>query len=366
RLPLVFGADLEWGAGMRLWRPTYLPYGIEGDGGTAFPFNMGIAATGDVSLAELAGRITAREARAVGIHWVFAPVVDINSDPDNPIVNVRSYGSDPALVGAYAAAFIRGATAGGVLTTAKHFPGHGDTHVDSHVGLSVIDVTLDTLEVRELRPFRAAVAAGVTSIMLGHIAVPALTGGRIVPATLAPEIGSDLLRGRIGFRGLVVTDAMTMGALRDVEGYSPGEIAVRAVEAGADVVLSPPDALLAHRALVAAVRSGRIHYTRVDSSVARILRAKARLGLHRDRTVALDSVPLIVGAPEHETVAADIAARSLTLVRDSARLIPLDPRRIRSLAVVAFSAAGDVRAGAALAAELRGIYGRGVSFIRID
>lgn len=366
RLPLVFGADLEWGAGMRLWRPTYLPYGIEAAGGTAFPFNMGIGATGDVYLAELAGRITAREARAVGIHWVFAPVVDINTAPDNPIVNIRSYGSDPVQVGSFAAAFIRGATAGGVLTTAKHFPGHGDTHVDSHVEMPVIDAPVDTLQARELKPFRAAIAAGVSSVMIGHIAVPALTGGAVVPATLAPQIGTDLLRRQLGFRGLVITDAMTMGALRDVPGYSPGELAVRAVEAGADVVLSPPDPWLAHSGLVAAVRAGRIHYTRVDSSVARILRAKARLGLHRNRTVAVDSVPYIVGAPEHETVAADVAARSLTLVRDSARMLPLDARRVRRVAVVAFSAPGDVRAGAALAAELRRIYGRGVTFVRID
>ncbi|HSJ32934.1 MAG TPA: glycoside hydrolase family 3 N-terminal domain-containing protein [Longimicrobiales bacterium] len=366
RLPLVFGADLEWGAGMRLWRPTYLPYGIEAAGGTAFPFNMGIAATGDVHMAELAGRITAREARAVGIHWVFAPVVDINTAHDNPIVNIRSYGSDPIEVGQFAAAFIRGATAGGVLTTAKHFPGHGDTHVDSHVEMPVIEASLETIEARELHPFRAAIAAGVSSIMLGHIAVPALTDGAVVPATLAPQIGSDLLRNRLRFRGLVITDAMTMGALRDVPGYSPGEIAIRAVEAGADVVLSPPDPVLAHRALVAAVRSGRLHYTRVDSSVARILRAKARLGLHRERTVPIDSVTHIVGAPEHETVAADIAERSLTLARDSARILPLDPRRIRRLAVVAFSAPMDVRAGAALATELRRIYGRDVTFVRVD
>ncbi|MGH7446116.1 MAG: glycoside hydrolase family 3 protein, partial [Longimicrobiales bacterium] len=278
RLPLVFGADLEWGAGMRLWRPTYLPYGIEADGGTAFPFNMGVAATGDATLAELAGRVTAREARAVGIHWVFAPVVDINTAPDNPIVNIRSYGSDPTDVGRFAAAFIRGANAGGVLTTAKHFPGHGDTRVDSHVELPVIDATLETLEARELIPFRAAIAAGVSSVMLGHIAVPSLTERAVVPATLAPEIGSELLRRRLGFQGLVVTDAMTMGALRDTPGYSPGELAVRAVEAGADVVLSPPDPVLAHRSIVAAVRSGRVLYARVDSSVARILRAKARLG----------------------------------------------------------------------------------------
>jgi beta-N-acetylhexosaminidase len=365
-LPLVVAADLEWGAGMRLWRPSYLPYAIDGGGGTAFPFNMGLAATGDPSVAELAGRITAAEARAVGIHWIFGPVVDVNSAPDNPIVNVRSYGSDPAHVGLYAASFIRGARAYGALTTAKHFPGHGHTDADSHVSLPVIDIDVATLHARELRPFRAAIQAGVSSVMLGHIAVPALTDGQRTPATLSPQIASGLLRGELGFQGIIVTDAMTMGALRDVGGYSPAELTLRAVEAGADVVLSPPEPLLAHRALVTAVRSGRIHYSRIDSSVVRILRAKASVGLHRSRTVSLDGVGRVVGAPEHEIVAADIAARSLTLARDSASIMPLDPRRIRDVAVVALTARDDVRAGAALANEMRRIYGRGVTFFRVD
>jgi beta-N-acetylhexosaminidase len=365
RLPLVVAADLEWGAGMRLWRPTYLPYGTEGGGGTALPFNMGIAATGDPLQAELAGRITAVEARAVGIHWIFAPVVDVNTAPNNPIVNIRSYGSDPMDVGLYASSFIRGARGAGVLTSAKHFPGHGDTDVDSHVSLPVLKADSATLWSRELCPFRLAINAGVSSVMLGHIAVPALTGDDL-PATLSPRLATGLLRQQLGFDGIIVTDAMTMGALKDIPGYSPGELAVRAVEAGADVVLNPPDPFLAHRALTAAVRSGRIHYSRVDSSVVRILRAKASVGLHRERRVSIENVTRVVASPEHAIVAADMAGRSLTLARDSASLLPLDPRRIRDIHVVAFSAPGDIRAGAALADELRGIYGRGVSFSRLD
>jgi beta-N-acetylhexosaminidase len=365
-LPLLVAADLEWGAGKRLARPLYLPDGIQGGGGTAFPFNMGIAATGDPLLAELVGRVTAAEARAVGIHWVFAPVTDVSNVADNPIVNVRSYSGDPQQVAVFAAAFIRGAASGGVLTTARHFPGHGDTRVDSHVGLPVVHADRETLETRELVPFRAAISAGVSSVMLGHIAVPALTGGTQMPATLSPQIASGLLRRELGFDGLVITDAMNMGALRDVPAYSPGELAVRAVEAGADIVLAPPDPVLAHRALVAAVRSGRIHYTRVDSSVVRVLRAKARVELHRERLVPLDAVARIVAAPEHEALAANIAARSLSLARDSASLLPLDPRRTRNIVLVAFSAPDDVRAGAALAAEMTRIYGRGVAFFRVD
>jgi beta-N-acetylhexosaminidase len=365
RLPLFFAAEMEWGAGMRL-RSADLPDGTESDGGTVFPFNMGIAATHDPFMAELAGRVTAVEARAVGIHWLFAPVVDINTAPDNPFVNIRSYSSDPSTVATYARAFIRGATAGGALTAAKHFPGHGDTRVGSNLALPVVNVDTAVLFARELLPFRAAVAAGVSAVLVGHIAVPALTGGLANPATLAPQIGRDMLRQQLAFDGIVVTDAMGMGALRHIVGYSPGELVVRAVEAGADIVLAPPDPLLAHSSLLTAVRSGRLHYSRVDSSVTRILRAKASLGLHRSRTVPLDSVARIVGAPEHQIVAANIAARSLTLARDSAGLLPLDPRRIRDLAVVAFTTRDDIGAGAALSAELERIYGRGVTFFRID
>jgi beta-N-acetylhexosaminidase len=366
RLPLLVGSDLEWGPGMRLWRPAWLPYATEGRGGTAFPFNMGIAATGEPMLAELAGRITAVEARAVGIHWIFAPVVDVNTTPANPIVNVRSYGSDPLQASLYATAFIRGAHAAGALTSAKHFPGHGDTDVDSHVSMPVLRIDSATLYSRELVPFRQAVAAGVSSVMLGHIAVPALGGDHVTPATLSRRLAAGILRDEWRYEGIIITDAMVMGALRDVPGYSPSEVVLRAVEAGADVVLQPPDPFLAHRALVSAVRSGRIHYSRVDSSVVRILRAKASLGLHRERRVALENVSRVVASPEHEIVAADMAARSLTLARDSARMLPLDPRRNQDLVVVAYSTPDDIRAGAALAAELRAIYGSGVSFLRID
>jgi beta-N-acetylhexosaminidase len=365
-LPLLVAAEMEWGAGAQLWQSSHASDRTVGGGGTAFPWNMGLAASGDPGLAELAGRITAIEARAVGIHWIFAPVVDLISATDNPIINVRSYGSDPAMVATYAAAFIRGAEGAGVLTTAKHFPGHGDTRVDSHVGLPVVNIDEARLRSRELRPFRAAIDAGVSSVMVGHIAVPALTGGFTSPATLSPQVATALLRDELGFGGLVVTDAMTMGALRGIAGYSPAELVVRAVEAGADVVLAPPDPVVAHRALVAAVRSGRLHYSRIDSSVVRVLRAKARLGLHQHRTVALDSVARIVGAPEHEIVGAHIAGRTLTLVRDSAALLPLDPRRVQSLVAIVYTGRDDVQGGAEFAAELGRIYGRAVTFYRID
>ncbi len=366
QVPLLIAADLEWGSGMRLWRPTYLPYGMEGGGGTAFPFNMGVGATGDAAFADTAGRITALEARAVGIHWVFAPVLDVNTQAANPIVNVRAYGSDPRDVARFGAAFIRGATRANALTSAKHFPGHGDTNVDSHVDLPVLDVPRSRLDSVELVPFRAAIEAGVSSVMLGHLAIPSLIGDRATPASIAPAAGLTLLRNQLGFRGLIVTDALTMGALRNVPGYTAGEIAVRAFEAGADVILSPPDVVQAHAALLAAVQSGRISVARVDSSVHRILAAKAWLGLQRNRYVDPARVGEVVAAPEHERAAALMATRSLTLVRDPANQVPIDPAPHRRVAVIAFSAANDLGAGRALSAELRAIYGSGVTFSRLD
>lgn len=356
-VPLLIAGDLEYGPGMRLWSPVYLPYVFEGSGGTVLPYNMGLGAIGDPAAAEAAGRLTAREARAVGIHWLFAPVLDVNTQPLNPIVNVRSYGSDPALVASLGAAFIRGAQAEGVLTAAKHFPGHGDTELDSHLQLPVLAVGRTRLDSLELAPFRAAVQAGATGIMLGHLAVPALTGGRNLPASVSPELTTGLLRQDLGFDGLVVTDAMTMGALRALPGYDPGELAVWAVEAGADVVLSPPDAAAAHRALVEAVRAGRISESRLSASVRRILTAKARVGLHRERLVRLDSVAAVVASPAHEELAQQLAARSIVLARDSAGLVPLDPRRVHSLAVIAFTTPTDLTGGRTLYAELGRSFG---------
>jgi beta-N-acetylhexosaminidase len=357
KLPLLIGADLEYGPGMRLWTPVFLPYVMEGGAGTILPYNMGLGAIGDPAAAEAAGRLTAAEARAVGINWIFAPVLDVNTNPINPIVNVRSYGSDPELVGRLGAAFVRGAEAGGVLTAAKHFPGHGDAGVDSHVDLPVLESARERILAVDVAPFAAIVRAGATGIMTGHLAFPALAGDRHTPSSVSSIIVNDLLRRDLGFQGLIVTDALTMGALRRLPGYTPGELAVRAFEAGSDVLLSTPSYRQAHAALVAAVRSGRISEARVDSSVARILTAKGRLGLHRQRTVELDRVNEVVSSPEHERLATELAERSIVLARDEQRLIPLDPQRVGSVAAISFSAPNELLAGRALAAELRRIYG---------
>lgn len=365
KIPMLVAADLEWGPSMRLWQPTYLPYGSEGAGGTAFPFNMGLTATGIPALADTAGRITGEEARAVGINWLFAPVLDVNNNPANPVINVRSYGSDPNAVATFGAAFIHGAHSARVLTSAKHFPGHGDTNVDSHVGLPILPADARRLDTLELVPFRAGIKAGVSSIMLGHLAMPQIIGDSITPATISPRVGENIVRNELHFGGILVTDAMTMGALRNVPGFTPGEIAVRAVEAGNDIVLGPPDIEQAHAAIVAAVKSGRISMARIDSSVMRILGAKAWLGLNHERLVPLEEVNQVVASPAHEAAAALMAEKAVTLARDVNNLVPLDPRAVRRLAVVAFGTRNDVNAGRDLYNALNNIYGT-VTYDRLD
>jgi len=364
-VPLLVASDLEWGPAMRLWQPTYLPYGTQGAGGTIFPFAMGVAATGDPALADTMGYITGLEARAVGINWVFAPVLDVNNNPANPVINVRSFGSDPDEVARFGAAFVRGAARARVLTAAKHFPGHGDTNVDSHVGLPILPANTQRLDTLELVPFRVGVQSGVSAIMLGHLALPAIIGDSITPATISPKIGEGIVRGQLHFGGIVVTDAMTMGALRNVPGYTPGEIAVRAVEAGNDIVLGPPDIEQAHAAIVAAVKSGRISEARIDSSVARILGAKAWLGLNLHSRVAPEGVNQVVASPAHAAAAALLAEKAITLARDANNVVPLDPRKVRSVALIAFSTRNDINAGRTLADQLENLYGRS-SYVRLD
>ncbi len=340
RIPLLLAADLEAGGGMRF------------RGGTSFPGNMGLGATGRELDAYQVGRVTAVEARAVGIHWVFAPVLDVNNDPANPIINTRSFGEDPRLVAALGTAFLRGVEEHGVLATAKHFPGHGDTGVDSHLALPVIGGDRARLDSVELVPFRAAVRAGVDAVMSGHLAVPALTGPEGPPATLSGAVLDSLLRGAMGFRGLVVTDALSMGAI--VSRYGAAQAAVLAFEAGADVLLMPQDPVAAIDALVAAVDSGTIGVARLDSSVCRVFAAKARMGLWDRRTVDLRAIPATVGSAADWALAEDIAARSVVLVRDTLGLVPLAPARRRTVVVAAYAEEAGSGVGATLTASLRG------------
>ncbi|HTT64519.1 MAG TPA: glycoside hydrolase family 3 N-terminal domain-containing protein [Bryobacteraceae bacterium] len=311
RVPLLVAGDFERGASMRV------------DGTTVFPQAMAFGAAGDPALVRFEGQVTAREARAIGVQWLFFPVADVNNNPDNPIINIRSYGEDPKQVSAMVTAFIEGTRADPhyrVLTTAKHFPGHGDTSVDTHLNMAVINATREQLQNIELPPFRAAIQAGVDAIMTAHIAVPALAPAD-VPATLSPAILTGLLRGEMGFKGIIVTDALEMGGI--AQGYSGGEAAVQALAAGADALVMPPDPEAAIRAILAAVQSGRLTRARIDESVARLLAAKERMGLDRRRAVGLEAISDQIDMPEDQERAQEIADRAITLVKNDGSLVPL-------------------------------------------
>jgi len=259
----------------------------------------------------------------VGVGWLFFPVADVNNNPDNPVINTRSFGENPEAVSAMVAAFIEGAHSDKknyVLTTAKHFPGHGDTAVDTHLRLATIDADRERLERVELAPFRSAIAAGVDSVMTAHVAVPALAPPDL-PATLSPQILTGLLRDELAFKGLVITDALDMDSV--AKGYSSGDAAVRALEAGADALLMPPDPDAAIRAVVSAVDSGRLTRARIRESVAKILAAKEHVGLDRKRFVDLEAIGDVVNPPEANDKAQEIADRAVTLVRNRNNLVPL-------------------------------------------
>ena len=301
RLPLLVSADLEWGAGMRVV------------GATAFPHIMAVGATGEPRDAYAIGAAAAVEGRAVGIHVNFAPDADVNNNPANPIINTRSFGEDPRTVSRLVAEYVRGLHEHGMLATLKHFPGHGDTQTDSHIGLPVITAGYGRLDSLELVPFRAGIAAGADVVMSAHIAFPALTGSND-PATLSAAVLTGLLRDSLRFPGLVVTDALMMGAI--VTKYGAGEATVRAFLAGSDLLLIPADPDSAVLAMTAAVAAGRVTPQRLAQSVRRVLEIKRRLGLFERRTVPLDSIPHVVGSKRFQDAANDIAVRSLTLVRD--------------------------------------------------
>jgi beta-N-acetylhexosaminidase len=321
-VPLLVAADMEHGPGQVLTGGVILPYGFENGGATRFPPLMGLGATGDEALAWELGRVTALEARAAGVHVAFAPVVDVNSNPLNPIINTRSYGADPVQVGRLAAAHVRGLQDHGMLATAKHFPGHGDTAVDSHVDLPVSAADRARLDAVELVPFRAVLEAGIAGVMAGHIAFPALTGDA-VPATLNGRLIEGVLRRDLGFDGLVFTDALDMGAI--VKRYGNVEAALLAIDAGADVLVQPPpdDVAAVAQAIVDAVHAGRIDEARLDASVERVLRAKQRLGLYDNAVVDLAAIPQVIGCPAHGASAAAAAQRSITLVRNADDTLPL-------------------------------------------
>ncbi len=322
KLPLLVSADFERGASFRI------------EDTTSFPWTMALGAAGDERFAYQQGLVTARESRALGVHWIFAPVMDVSNNPDNPVINIRSFGEDPALVSRLGSAFIRGAREGGVLTTAKHFPGHGDTATDTHIGLAVVQSDMARLQTVELAPFRSAIEAGVDAIMTAHVAVPKVTGDQRTPATLSHRILTGLLRDSLNFEGLVVTDALEMGGITSA--YWCGLAAVRAIQAGSDCVLLPPDAAVAINEIERAVRRGDIPVNRIHASARKILAAKSRLGLLLNRTVDLARIPAVIASPQNVKLAQEIADRSITVVKDEQQLLPVDPTlypRVFSLAL---------------------------------
>jgi len=311
KLPLIFAADFERGLSMRL------------NGTTVFPHSMAFGAAGKTAYAESFGRITAEESRAIGIHWNFFPVADVNSNPVNPVINTRSFGEDPQQVGELVRAYIKGAHEGGMLTTAKHFPGHGDTASDTHLGVARVDGDLTHLNTIELPPFEKAIEAGVDSVMVAHVTVPALDPDPNHVATISPSVVTNLLKGKMKFGGIVSTDALDMAGLTKLFVSDVGRAAVEAFKAGNDLLLIPADLDASYRAMIKAVESGEISQARLDESVLKLLKAKASLGLHKARLVDVSQVAKQVSRPENVLVGQQVADDAVTLVRDNGKLLPL-------------------------------------------
>ena len=355
KYPLLVSADLETGAGFRFRGAVHIPTNIALGGATTFPSLMAFGATGDPRHAYQLGRITALEARAMGVHVPFAPVLDVNNNPDNPIINIRSFGEDPNAVADLGVAFVRGLQDYGAVATGKHFPGHGDTGTDSHLALPIIQVGRERLDAIELVPFRAAIAAGIQGIMTAHIAVPEISGEPI-PATVSKPVLTGLLRSDLGFNGIVFTDAMDMVSVNRL--FPRGEAAVRAVLAGADVIVMPRDVKQAIDAIVEAIDEGRLTEARLDESVGRLLRLKEDLGLPEERSVPLEMVPQVVGVPEHMEMAREVADRSITLIQNERNLLPLLGTRRARVMSVSFRNPGDVLSGRYFDGRLRETYPR--------
>src|SRR5579862_6534577 len=311
KLPLLFAADFERGVSTRL------------QGTSNFPHAMAFGADGKTDDAEMFGRITAAEARAVGVHWNFFPDADVNSNPANPIINTRSFGEDPKQVGDLVSAYIKGAHEGGMLTTVKHFPGHGDTATDSHLGVASVNVDRAHLESIELPPFRQAIAAGVDSVMVAHVTVPALDADPNHVATISTAVVSDLLEKQLGFKGLIVTDALDMAGLTHLFANDIGRAAVEAFKAGNDLLIIPADFGASYQYMIKAVRSGEISKERLDRSVLKILKIKASLGLNDSRMVDLNALATTVGKPQDVAFGQQVADSAITMVRDNGKVLPL-------------------------------------------
>jgi beta-N-acetylhexosaminidase len=353
RLPLLIGADLESGAAFRARGGWFLPNAIELGGATTFPSQMGVGATRDTMLAYEMGRVTAREGRALGIHMAFAPVLDVNNNPKNPVISTRSFGEDAALVARMGIATARGIQDNGMLATGKHFPGHGDTDQNSHLELARVTGSRARLDSVELRPFREAIAAGLRGIMTFHGDLPALDDSKIA-ATLSPKVMIDVLRRDLGFKGLLVTDALDMNGV--LSGMTMMEATQRAVVAGNDVLLMPSDARVSIQAVVDGVASGRFTEARINESVKKLLMAKHEFGLHQNRFVDLESIKTNVGIAANLAPARAAAEKAITLVYDSLNLVPFKLAPQSRVVSITVTPRVDLSAGRTFDAELKSAY----------
>ena len=359
RVPLLFSADFETGAGFRVRAGYFLPNAIDLGGATVFPLQMALGAARDTTLAYDVGRVTAIEGRALGIHVAFGPVLDVNNNPANPVIGARSFSEDAHLTARLGASLVRGVQEHGMLATGKHFPGHGDTETNSHLELSTVTASRARLDSVELVPFRAAIDAGVGAIMTYHGILPALDSSG-VPATLSPRVLSGLLRDSLSYRGVLITDAMDMmGVLRQ---FGAAEAARRAVVAGADVLLMPADVPGTIDAVVSGLQAGRFDEQRINASVRRLLELKRRFGLDRIRFVNLDTVRALVGDTSHAAVARRVAERGIVLVKDSLRLVPLSQSGAPRVLAITYARRSDLGAGVGFTTEIR----RGVDSIRTE
>ena len=339
KIPLLIASDLERGTGNQI------------TGATLFPTLMGVGAANSEELAYRMGQATAIEGRALGIHMTYAPIIDVNINPDNPIINTRAIGEDPEQVSRLAAAFIKGCQANGMIATAKHFPGHGDTDQDSHSLLPTISADRERLDKVELYPYKKAIEAGVQAVMVSHLYVPALDPTPNLPASLSPAILTDLLRKKLGFRGLIVTDAMEMGGVTN--SYSSTEAALRAILAGVDMVLLPLEPGKVVDFLADAARSGRLPAKRIEESVRRILEVKARLGLPLDKFVDVEALPKKIGTKTSLEQARMTFERAVTLVKNDGDMLPLRDSA-RKISVLSLSSdQADYFAGRSFADAVR-------------
>ncbi len=348
-IPLLVSSDLEPGLG-RLEGGVFVPSLMSAGTATVLPSAMAIGATGSERNARDAGRVTGREAVATGIHMVFAPVADVNNNPSNPVINIRSFGEDPSAVAGMVSAFVNGVQESGAMATVKHFPGHGDTDTDSHHALPLVPSDRAQLDTVELVPFRSAIASGVAGVMSAHIALPAVHDSS-TPATLAPAVMNDLLRDELRFNGLAVTDALTMEGIG--RGYSTEESAVLAMQAGSDVLLMPRDVERTISGVEAAVRRGEITEARIEGSLRRLLEWKVRTNAVARPIVSLEDTRQVVAAPEHLAAARGIAEESITLLRDGSSLVPMRSSGAGRIVVFTYAPETELTAGRSLLATLR-------------